>query len=88
VWNLISRGALTLLRNRSFLLNLPVIIPLIILSSTPYFILIKQQDIANEYAGYAFYLLVIAVIYKIIQSLVNKRVNRNKAISRTMENQP
>lgn len=82
-----SRGAHNLLWNRSFLLNLPIIIPLIVLSSVPYFILIGQQDVANQIAGYAFYLLGIVVIYKIILSLVNKRTDKKKVIAKTKENQ-
>ena len=82
-----SRGAHTLLRNRSFLVNLPVIIPLIILMFAPYFILIKQQDVANQNASYAFYLLVIAVIYKIIQNLVTKNVSKSNLGSKTKVNQ-
>ena len=80
-------GALTLLRVRSFLINLPVIIPLVVLACAPYFILIKQQDIANDYAGYALYLLVIAVVYKIVQNLVDKQVHKTKVASKIKESQ-
>jgi len=58
--------------------NLPVIIALIVLSSAPLFLLLNEQDAANQNAEYAFYFLIAGVIWKIIQYLtINHRHNDN-----------
>ena len=60
-----------LLRSNFVLSNLPVIIALILLASALYFLFHNQQDIANQNAGYAFYLLIVGIFWKIIQHLMN-----------------
>ena len=60
-----------------FLPNLPVIVALILLSSTPLFLLINEPDTANQNAKYAFYFLIAGVIWKNIQLLTIKQHKDN-----------
>ena len=47
--------------------NLPVIIALIMICCAPFLLLQNEQEIANQIAGYAYYLLVVGILWKIIQ---------------------
>jgi hypothetical protein len=60
-------------RDNNFLSNLPVIIALIMLGSTPLLILLNEQEIANQTAASAYYLLIVGVIWKVIQYLNDMR---------------
>jgi len=60
-----------LLLSNFVLSNLPVIIALVMLASTSFFLLQKEQEIANQIAGYAYYLLILAIFWKIIQHFMN-----------------
>jgi hypothetical protein len=62
--------------------NLPIIIALIILTSAPFLLLLHEEDTANQNASYAYYLLIVGVIWKLIQYLSDKpkpvnNTNRN-----------
>ncbi len=61
-----------LLRSNFVLSDLPVIIALIMLASTPFFLLQNEPEIANQTAGYAYYLLIAAILWKVIQYLIGK----------------
>jgi hypothetical protein len=56
--------------------NLPVIIALVMLASTPFFLLQNEQEIANQIAGYAYYLLIVAILWKIIQHFMNNHFEK------------
>lgn len=54
--------------SKSFILpNLPIIVALFILSTSPIFLLHNNYDVPNQNAGYAFYLLIAGIIWKIIR---------------------
>jgi len=65
------------LRSNFILSNLPVIIALFVLSSSPILLLLHQDDIANQNAGYAFYFLIVGVLWKILQYLLDKYLHQN-----------
>ena len=71
--------------DKNFLSNLPVIIALILLGSAPFFLLQDELEIANQLAGYAFYLLIVGVVWKIIQYLTNRY--RHEDEFKTLEEQ-
>jgi predicted CDP-diglyceride synthetase/phosphatidate cytidylyltransferase len=71
--------------NKFVLSNLPVIIALFMLASAPFFVLQNQEDIANQYAGYAFYLLIVGIVWKIIQYLMNKHFEKNNISAKKVE---
>ena len=50
--------------------NLPIIIALILLASTPVYILQSENEIANQNAGYAFYFLIVGILWKVIQYIL------------------
>ena len=52
--------------------NLPVIIALLLLASSPIYILQNEIEIANQNAGYAFYFLIAGILWKIIKHLMYK----------------
>ena len=58
--------------DKDFLSSIPVIIALIMLGSAPLFLLQDELAIANQFAGYAYYFLIIGVLWKIIQYLINR----------------
>jgi hypothetical protein len=60
-----------LLPSNFVLSDLPVIIALVMLASTPFFLLQNEHQIANQIAGYAFYFLIVAILWKIIQHFMN-----------------
>jgi len=70
-----------------FLPNLPVIVALILLSSTPLFLLINEPDAANRNAEYAFYFLIAGVIWKIIQYLTIKHQHNDNISTKKLEGQ-
>jgi Ca2+/Na+ antiporter len=74
-----------LLGNNFVLLNLPIIIALILLASVPFFILQEQIEIANQIASYAYYLLIVGVIWKFIQYLSDKRKTVNNTKRKKLE---
>lgn len=74
-----------LLRSNFDLSNLPVIIALIMLASAPYFLLHYQQDIANQNAGYAFYLLIVAILWKIIQHVMDNHFEKKNIYAKKEE---
>lgn len=59
--------------DKDFLSNLPVIIALIMLGSTPLLILLNEQEIANQTASSAYYLLIVGIIWKILQYVNDMR---------------
>jgi len=70
------------LSRRFGLANMPIGIALIMIASAPFLILQNEYDIANQNASYAYYLLIVGVIWKLIQYLRDKRkpvnnTNRN-----------
>ena len=68
-----------------FLPNLPVIIALIMLSSAPLFLLLNEQDIAIQNAGYAFYLLIVGILWKIIQYFMNNHFEKKNISAKKEE---
>ena len=58
--------------DKDFLSSIPVIVALIMLGSAPLFLLQDELAIANQFAGYAYYFLIISVLWKIIQYLTNR----------------
>jgi hypothetical protein len=77
---LTNMSGMKLLRSRvgNFVIsNLPIIIALIMLSSTPFLLLQNEENIANQYAGYAFYLLAVGILWKIIQYLRDNHRHKN-----------
>jgi len=56
----------------NILSSFPVFIALIIIASTPIFYLKHEEQIANQIAQYAFYILTIGILLKTIQLLVDK----------------
>jgi hypothetical protein len=75
-----------LLRSSNFVLsNLPVIIALILLSRAPFFLLQNQEGIGNQIAKYAFYLLIIGVLWKIIQHLMNNHFEKKNISAKKEE---
>lgn len=70
----------------NFLLsNLPVIIALVMLGSTPFFLLQNEQDIANQIAGYACYLLIVAILWKIIQHFISNHLEKKNISAKKEE---
>jgi len=63
---------------KTILSNLPIIIALIMLGSAPFFILQNELYIANQLAAFAFYSLVVGVMCKIIQYLMDRNQHKNK----------
>jgi hypothetical protein len=57
-------------RSNFVLLNLPVIIAL------PFFLLQNEQEIANQTAGYAYYLLIVGILWKIIQHFMTNHFEK------------
>ena len=70
-----------------FLPNLPVIVALVLLGSTPVFLLINKPEAANQYAEYAFYFLIAGVIWKIIQLLTIKHQHKDNIPAKKLEGQ-
>jgi hypothetical protein len=64
--------------------NSPVIIALVLLASTPFFLLQNEQEIANQITGYAYYFLIVAILWKIIQHFLSNRFEK-KNISANKE---
>jgi hypothetical protein len=71
-----------MLRSNSFLLNLPILIALILLSSTVFLLLQNQLDIADKTAGYAFYLLIAGIFCKIVQCLRDRGTRIDNTITK------
>ena len=67
--------------------NLPVIIALTLLSSAPLFLILNEQDVANQNAEYAFYFLIAGVIWKIIQYLTFKHQCKDNISTKKLEGQ-
>jgi hypothetical protein len=65
--------------------NLPVIIALVMLASTPFFILQKVNEIANQIAGYAFYFLIAGILWKAIQYLINRYPSKDNVPSKLLD---
>jgi hypothetical protein len=63
---------------KTILSNLPIIIALIMLGSAPLFILQDELYIANQLAALAFYSLIVGVIWKIIEYLINRHQHENE----------
>ena len=57
--------------NHTFFYNLPIMIALVMLSVAPLFIMLNEGENANQITGYAFYLIIIGVLFKIIQYFKN-----------------
>jgi len=67
--------------------NLPIIIALVMLISAPFLLLQNEQEIANQNAGYAYYLLIAAILWKIIQYLIGKHPTENNISTKKFEPQ-
>ena len=65
--------------------NLPIIIALVLLISPPFLILQNEEDIANQNAGYAYYLLIVAILWKIIQHLMNNHFEKKNISAKKEE---
>jgi len=65
--------------------NLPIIIALIMLTSAPFLLLLHEEDIANQNASYAYYLLIVGVIWKLIQYLSDKPKPVNNTNRKNLE---
>jgi hypothetical protein len=65
--------------------NLPIIIAPIILTSAPFLLLLHEEDIANQNASYAYYLLIVGVIWKLIQFLRDKPKSVNNINRKNLE---
>lgn len=70
-----------------FFYNLPVIIALVMLGLAPLLIILNENENANQIAGYAFYLIIIGVLCKIIQYFKNGSVNGVNQVEK-LEGQP
>ncbi len=70
-----------------FFYNLPIIIALIMLGISPLMIILNENENANQIAGYAFYLIIVGVVCKIIQYLKNSSLNGVNQVDE-MERQP
>lgn len=70
-----------------FFYNLPIIIALVMLGITPLMIILNENENANQIAEYAFYLIIVGVVCKIIQYLKNGSLNGVNQIDE-MERQP
>ena len=57
--------------NYAFFYNLPIIIALVMLVICPFLIMLDESEKANQVTGYAFYLLVLGVLVKIVQYFKN-----------------
>jgi hypothetical protein len=64
--------------NNFVLSNLPILIALVILAFAPFLILQDKQDIANQRAGYAYYFLIVGILWKIIQYLVTNGQDKDE----------
>ena len=58
-----------------FFYNLPIIIALVMLGVAPVLIIMSENENANQIAGYAFYLMVVGVLGKIIQYFKNGSIS-------------
>jgi hypothetical protein len=65
--------------------NFPIIIAIIILACAPFLLLQNEENIANQYAGYAFYFLVVGILWKIIQYLRDNLKHENKVSSEKLK---
>jgi hypothetical protein len=74
-----------LLRSNFVLSNLPVIIALIMLASTPFFLLQNEQQIANQIAGYAYYFLIVGILWKIIRHFMNTHFEKKNISAKKEE---
>jgi len=58
--------------NNFDLSNLPILIAIALLAFAPVPILQDKQDIANQIAGYAYYFLIVGILWKIIQYFMKR----------------
>jgi len=65
--------------------NLPIIIALVLLISAPFLILQNEEDIANQIAGYAYYLLIVGILWKIIQHFMNTHFEKKNISAKKEE---
>jgi hypothetical protein len=79
------KTVITLLRSNFVLSDLPVIIALVMLASAPFFLLQNQDEIANQIAGYAYYLLIVAILWKIIQHFINNQFEKKNISAKKEE---
>ena len=70
---------------RNILSNFPVLTALIFIASTPIFYLKHEEQIANQIAQYAFYILIIGILWKAIQLLVDKHSEEAKGQLKGLE---
>jgi predicted CDP-diglyceride synthetase/phosphatidate cytidylyltransferase len=64
---------------------MPVIIALSMLTSAVFFLFQNDQEIANQNAAYAYYFLIAAILWKIIQYLIGKHLAKNKIFTKKFE---
>jgi hypothetical protein len=70
-----------------FFYNLPIIIAMVMLGISPLMIILNENENANQIAGYAFYLIIVGVVFKIIQYLKNGSLHGVNQVDE-MERQP
>lgn len=70
-----------------FFYNLPIIIALVMLGVVPLLIVLNENEKANQIAGYAFYLIILGVLGKIIQYFKNGSLNGVNQVGE-LERQP
>ena len=63
--------------------NFPIIVALVLLASAPIFLLSNNYDVANQNAGYAFYLLIAGIIWKVIQHSLKMFVSRDNILHKS-----
>jgi hypothetical protein len=74
-----------LLRSNFVLSNLPVIFALVMLASTPFFLLQNVQEIANQIAGFAYFLLIVGILWKIIQHFTTNHFEKKNISAKKEE---
>lgn len=55
---------------RFILRNFPTIVALVLLTLASSYSILHRTDIANRFSEYAFYVITIAVMYKIVQAVI------------------
>jgi hypothetical protein len=67
--------------------DLPIIIALIIIAYVPFLILQHENEIANQITSYSFYLLIMGVIWKSIEYIMDQHPPENSTSTEKLESQ-
>jgi cytosine/uracil/thiamine/allantoin permease len=59
--------------------DLPIIVALILLASSPFLILQNENELANQLASYSFYLLIAGIIWKSIEYLIRPHLTQKSS---------